>query len=138
MNATLTLHNDVSEVSMLGEWIEQQCESLDLPTSEVFQINLALEEAVVNVMDYAYPGQEGMPVRLNMQGDSHELIFRLEDEGIPFDPTTEAKEPDITLDADVRPIGGLGVFLVKQIMASVTYERRDDKNILTMIYRPLI
>ena len=134
MNETLTLHNDIGEVPKLGEWIEQKGEELSMPMSDIFQINLALEEAVVNVMNYAYPEQEGMPVRLNMQGDNTRLIFTLEDDGIPFNPTADAKSPDITLSAEERPIGGLGIFLVKKIMSNVRYERLDNHNILTMTY----
>jgi len=133
MKETLTLHNDISEVPQLGEWIEQKGEELDLPVSSVFQLNLALEEAVVNVMNYAYPGQEGMPVRLTIEGDNNSLVFTLEDDGVAFDPTA-ASEPDLTLDIDDRPIGGLGIFLVKQMMKDVVYERRGDTNVLTMTY----
>lgn len=133
MRKTLNLHNDVNEVPMLGEWMEVTGEQLGLPMSTVFQLNLALEEAFVNVVDYAYPGKNGMPVQLNMDGKGETLIFTLIDEGEPFDPTT-LEEPDTSLPAEERPIGGLGVFLVKQIMDEVRYERQGTRNILTMTY----
>ncbi len=133
MRKTLNLHNDVNEVPMLGEWMEVTGEQLGLPMAAVFQLNLALEEAFVNVVDYAYPGKNGMPVQLNMDGTGETLTFTLIDEGEPFDPTT-LDEPDTSLSAEERPIGGLGVFLVKQIMDEVRYERQGNRNILTMTY----
>ena len=133
MRKTLNLHNDVNEVPMLGEWMEVTGEQLGLPMAAVFQLNLALEEAFVNVVDYAYPGKNGMPVQLNMDGTGETLTFTLIDEGEPFDPTT-LDEPDTNLSAEERPVGGLGVFLVKQIMDEVRYERQGNRNILTMTY----
>lgn len=133
MRKTLNLHNDVNEVPMLGEWMEVTGEQLGLPMAAVFQLNLALEEAFVNVVDYAYPGKNGMPVQLNMDGTGETLTFTLIDEGEPFDPTA-LDEPDTSLSAEERPIGGLGVFLVKQIMDEVRYERIGNRNILTMTY----
>lgn len=136
MKAVLELHNDISEVSLLGEWIEQVGEEFQLPASCVFQLNLALEEAVVNVMNYAYPGQEGMPVLLTAEAkDDGTYEFVLEDEGVEFDPT-QSEEPDISLAAEDRPIGGLGIFLVMNIMKEVTYERRSERNVLRMSYKP--
>lgn len=133
MKETLILHNDVSEVQKLAEWVETTCETMELPMSAVFQINLALEEAVVNVMNYAYPGQEGMPVRLTAEKQDNVVIFTLEDDGVAFDPT-KADEPDITLAAEDRPIGGLGIFLVNQIMSEVVYNRVGETNMLKMVY----
>lgn len=133
MKETLNLHNDINEVAQLGEWVELIGEKLELAMPVVFQLNLALEEAVVNVMNYAYPGKEGMPVRLSVEDKEDHLVFVLEDEGVPFDPTsTEA--PDLTLSAEDRPIGGLGIFLVKNIMSDVSYEYCNGCNVLTMVY----
>lgn len=136
MEFTLNLHNDISEIPRLTEWIEMLGESMELPMPAVFQVNLALEEAVVNVMNYAYPGETGRPVTLSVDGDSKLMTFQLMDEGIAFDPTSH-EAPDLTLSAEERPIGGLGIFLVEELMKEVRYERSEDgKNILTMIYEP--
>ena len=128
----LILHNDVAEVPMLAAWVEQLGEEIGLDMPEVFQLNLALEEAVVNVMNYAYEG-EGL-IKLSVDSKGQEVIFKLEDEGREFDPT-QVEDPDITLSAEEREIGGLGIFLVQQFMESVDYCRKDGKNILTMIYK---
>ena len=122
----------MAEVPVLAAWVEQLGEELGLDMPEVFQLNLALEEAVVNVMNYAYEG-EGL-IKLSVTSDGQKVVFILEDEGKEFDPT-KVDDPDITLSAEEREIGGLGIFLVQQFMESVVYCRKDGKNILTMIYK---
>jgi sigma-B regulation protein RsbU (phosphoserine phosphatase) len=95
------------------------------------QMNLALEEAVVNVMNYAYPaGTEGK-IHIEAQVNDIRLKFVITDSGVPFDPTVKG-EADVTLSAEERPVGGLGIFLVRQIMDSINYERINDQNILTL------
>ncbi len=128
----LTLHNDVAEVPLLAEWVEQLGEELGLEMPEVFQLNLALEEAVVNVMNYAY--EDSGLIDLTAKVVDSEIVFVLEDSGKAFDPT-KVDDPDITLSAEDRDIGGLGIFLVQQLMSGVTYSREDGKNVLTMIYK---
>ena len=128
----LTLHNDVAEVPLLAEWVERLGEELGLEMPEVFQLNLALEEAVVNVMNYAY--EDSGLIDLSAKVVDSEIVFVLEDSGKAFDPT-KVDDPDITLSAEDRDIGGLGIFLVQQLMSGVTYSREDGKNVLTMIYK---
>lgn len=131
MTETLHLINDIQDVPKLGDWIEGLGEKWDLPLPQVFNLNLALEEAVVNVMNYAYPNEKGKSITITAHKDSESLYFVIEDEGIPFDPT-KAENPDITLDAEERPIGGLGIFLVQELMSRISYERKDNKNILSL------
>jgi len=95
-------------------------------------INLALEEAVSNVMLYAYPETKSGRVLVECVKAPGKLVFTISDSGIPFDPTQQA-EPDITLSAEERSIGGLGIHLVRQIMDEVRYERKEEKNILTLV-----
>ncbi|MCI6477165.1 MAG: ATP-binding protein [Bacteroidales bacterium] len=133
MKETLNLQNDVSEVKQLAEWIEDIGSRLKLHASVIFKLNLALEEAVVNVIDYAYPGRTGMPISLTAKDCGNKLVFTLTDNGIPFDPT-KADEPDVSLSVEDRPVGGLGIFLVKQIMSQITYSRKDGHNTLTMTF----
>lgn len=136
MKKELHLTNDVSQVVALGEWIERLGEELALNPADVFQLNLALEEAVVNVMNYAYPGQTDMPIVLSVSADegADGIVFRLTDNGVPFDPT-RAEMPDVTLPAEERNIGGLGIFLVEQLMNRVAYEREGESNVLTMEWK---
>lgn len=131
MKKTLHLINDVNEVTKMAEWIELLAEEAGLAPDKTFQLNLALEEAVVNVINYAYPGQEGMPVTLDCEILDDKLSFVLDDSGVPFDPTKN-EDPDITLSAEDRPIGGLGIMLVRQFMQDISYEYVDGHNRLSL------
>ena len=94
-------------------------------------LNLALEEAVTNVILYAYPdGADGL-VDVEAILKPHSLEFIITDSGVPFDPTT-APDVDITLPANERPLGGLGIYLVRQLMDELRYQRVNDKNVLSM------
>ena len=115
---TLTLSNDVQEVPQLSAFVDEQ-------------LNLAIEEAVVNVMTYAYPeGTKGY-VDISAHSDNSGLTFVISDSGKPFDPTTKG-DVDTTLPAEERSIGGLGIHLVKQLMDNIQYEYKDGHNVLTL------
>ena len=132
LTKSISLPNDVAKVPELAEFVDGVCEEagLDMPTT--MQLNLAVEEAVVNVMDYAYPaGTEG-DVLVDAKVDNGQLHIIITDKGTPFDPTTKA-DVDTTLSAEERNIGGLGIHLIRTIMDDVIYERVDDRNILTLI-----
>ena len=94
-------------------------------------INLAIEEAVVNVMNYAYPAGEQGEVSIKAVANKHNLKFIICDNGIPFDPTAQ-KDVDITLPSEEREIGGLGIHLVRTIMDSINYERVNGQNVFTL------
>ena len=94
------------------------------------QIEIAVEEIFINIARYAYPDGKGkVEIILNKNNDRFEMTFR--DSGIPYNPL-EKPDPDTTLSAAQRQIGGLGIFLVKKIMDDVTYEYRDGHNVLTI------
>lgn len=134
MKDTLHLTNDImTQVPLLGEWIESIGEKMSLAPDKVFQLNLALEEAVVNVMNYAYPEQDNMPITLTADDETGAIRIIIDDEGVAFDPT-QADEPDLTLPVEERPIGGLGIMLVKELSTSVAYQRKDNHNILTITF----
>ena len=131
LNETLTLTNDVREVAKLSSFQKSFYEKMNLETSLARQLRLAVEEAVVNVIEYAYPaGMEGS-VEVTMMSDSHRLKVVIDDSGVPFDPTAE-KKADITLSAEERRVGGLGIHLVRELMDSINYERVNGHNILTL------
>ena len=122
---SLVMRNDIQQIPTLAEWIEM----IGLPQELNMPINLALEDAVSNVMLYAYPGKSGQVLVECDKADK--LVFTITDSGVPFDPTQQ-EDPDVTQSAEERPIGGLGIFLVRQIMDTIHYERKDNKNILTL------
>ena len=131
MNQSITLPNDIAAVPQLTSFVDNVCSRLNIDGSTVMQMNLALEEAVVNVMNYAYPKGSKGDVDIRALCDGAQMKFVLIDSGTPFDPTKH-QTPDVQLSADERAIGGLGIFLVTQIMDNVSYERRNEKNILTL------
>jgi len=127
----LTLPNDINTIPQLNEFIDTVCEELEIDMALAMSLNLAMEEAVVNVMDYAYPeGTEG-EVDIEAIADEAQLHFTISDSGKPFDPTAK-EEVDTTLSAEERPIGGLGIHLIRQLMDNISYERKDGKNILRL------
>ena len=94
-------------------------------------LNLVLEEAVVNIINYAYPEGVDGTMEIDVSEKANVLTINLIDSGKAFDPTARA-EVDITAGVEERPIGGLGIHLIRTIMDHVEYERKDGKNILTM------
>ena len=131
MEKSIILTNDISEVSKLNEFVEEIGNEFSLTPDVVFNLNLVLEEAVVNVINYANPKEEHQSIYLSASLRKGSIVLILTDTGKEFDPTM-APDVDITLSADEREIGGLGIFLIRQIMNEVKYERIDGKNILTL------
>ena len=131
MEKSLILANDIAEISKLSAFIDEIGEEFSLTPDVVFNLNLVLEEAVVNVINYAYPKEEHQSIYLSAALHDDSIVFVLTDTGKEFDPT-QAPEADITLSAEERPIGGLGIFLIRQIMNEVKYQRIEGKNVLTL------
>ena len=131
MEKSIILANDLSEISRLNGFIEDIGNEFSLAPDVVFNLNLVLEEAVVNVINYAYPKEDHESIYLSAKMQDESIIFVLSDSGKEFDPTM-APEADVTLSAEDREIGGLGIFLIRQIMNEVKYERIEGKNVLTL------
>ena len=131
LSETLTLKNDPRQISLLSSFVKDVFGRLDIDPKQAKEIRLGVEEAVVNVIDYAYPaGTEG-EITIHVSSDGREMKFVISDAGIPFDPT-EIDKADTTLSVDERPVGGLGIHLVRQLMDSINYERMNGKNVLTL------
>ena len=131
MHKSLVLPNDIQEVPRLAAFVDEVCETVGFDEMTTMQMNLAIEEAVVNVMNYAYPPGSHGDVKIEAQSNDVRLKFTIIDSGTPFDPTVQA-DVDITLPAEERPIGGLGIHIVRQIMDSINYERVNGFNVLTL------
>ena len=112
------------------EFLESELEKHGCNMNISTSISIAIEELFVNVASYAYPNSSGS-VTLKLDFDDDFILFTLIDSGIPFDPVAK-QDPDITLSAEEREIGGLGIYMVKQTMDEMKYERKDNKNILYM------
>jgi serine/threonine-protein kinase RsbW len=129
---SLTLVNQLSEVSKISGFVEAFGVAEGLKPEAVFSLNLALDEVVTNVIRYAHDddGREHpIVVRLALERDV--LTAQVEDDGRAFNPL-EAPAPDLSANLDERPIGGLGIFLVRSVMNSVDYRREDGRNVLIM------
>jgi sigma-B regulation protein RsbU (phosphoserine phosphatase) len=131
MTKQLILHNDVQQIELLAEYIDSIADEAGINPSLAMSLNLALEEAVTNVIMYAYPEGTDGTVDIITEANDGLLTFIIKDSGKAFDPT-QKEDADVTLSAEERQIGGLGIFLVKQIMDTVNYQRIDGQNILTL------
>ena len=114
-------------------FVEQTLEGFECPMKIQTAICVAIEEVFVNVAHYAYPQSDGdMTLHIGFDEESRVITFRMTDKGIPFDPLKKP-DPDITLSAEDREIGGLGIFIAKKTMDSLSYSYENGENILTMI-----
>ena len=114
-------------------YVEEMLESYECSMKIQTAVCIAIEEVFVNVAHYAYSGGDGdVTLDIGFNEESREVTFRLADQGIPFDPLKKP-DPDITLSAEDREIGGLGIFITKKTMDTVTYAYENGENILTMI-----
>ena len=121
-----------SLTEVLG-FVEETLEGFACPMKIQTAICVAIEEVFVNVDHYAYPEGEGdMSLHIGFDGGSRAITFRMTDKGVPFDPLKKP-DPDITLSAEEREIGGLGIFIAKKTMDSISYAYENGENILTMI-----
>lgn len=127
----ISLHNNIRETPKIADFMDDIVGETGIDTGLASSLNLALEEAVVNVMNYAYPKDQVGNISIAAYANEELIEFVITDNGVPFDPTSTT-EPDVTAKLEDRSIGGLGIFLVTHIMDSVNYERVNDKNVLTL------
>ncbi len=113
-------------------FVDEHLEKADCPMKAKMQIGVAVEEIFVNIANYAYRPEKGKAkVRVEVSGDPVCVTITFVDHGVPYDPLAK-EDPDVTLSADEREIGGLGIFMTKSLMDDVTYEYKDGQNILTL------
>ncbi|MGN0308814.1 MAG: ATP-binding protein [Lachnospiraceae bacterium] len=126
----LTIEAAAENLEKVTAFVDEELGKLDCPIKIQAQINVAVDELFSNIAHYAYAPQTGPAVVLvEVKENPLEVVITFIDRGIPYDPL-KSEEPDVTLSAEDREVGGLGVFLVKKVMDDVTYEYRDGQNIL--------
>ena len=124
VNATL------ENIPAVTAWVDDQLESMDCPMKAQMQIDIAIDELFSNIARYAYNPEIGpATVRVEVEDDPLSVIITFLDHGVPYDPLAK-DDPDVTLSAEERDIGGLGIFMVKKTMDDIKYEYKDGQNIL--------
>lgn len=127
----IVLSNDIQKVPQLTAFVGEACKAAGYDAATTMRLKLAIEEAVVNVMKYAYPSDTRGDIYIEACTDDTQLQFTITDNGIPFDPTAK-EDVDTSLPLAERPIGGLGIHLVRQIMDIMNYEYVNRQNVLTL------
>ena len=127
-----TVQAEIQSIPGITAWVDEALEALDCPMKTQMQIDLAIDEMFANIASYAYPSGTGSAtVRLDFDEARREFSITFIDSGIPYNPL-EKEDPDVTLSAEEREIGGLGIFLVRKTMDAMEYARQDDHNVLTI------
>jgi anti-sigma regulatory factor (Ser/Thr protein kinase) len=125
------IENQIGELSSLAEKIDDLAEQWKLPQSLAMNINLVIEEAVSNIIFYAFNDNSKHEIGISISLENSRLTIKITDDGNPFNPLAQ-EQPDINLPAEERPVGGLGIFLIAQIMDEMNYARNKNENILTL------
>jgi len=127
----ITVAATVENIEAVTDVVNQQLEAVDCPMKALMQIDIAIDEVFSNIAHYAYTPETGnVTVRIEVEDNPQAAVITFIDSGVPYNPLTQT-EPDITLSADERPIGGLGIFMVKKTMDELSYEHKSGMNILT-------
>jgi serine/threonine-protein kinase RsbW len=128
--AALTITSDINEIPRVSELIESVMQGRGFPDEDILDTQLAVEEVVTNVIVHGY-GNAGGEILVTCRADGKAIEIRIEDHAAPFDPRS-LPEPDIHADIDEREIGGLGIFLTRQVMDDIQYRYENGKNILVL------
>ena len=128
----LTIAATVKNIEAVTDFVNEQLEALDCPVKAQMQIGIAIDELFGNIAQYAYNPDVGeATVRVEVQQEPLSVVITFIDGGVPYDPLTAA-EPDTTLPAEDRPLGGLGIFMVRKTMDEITYRYENGRNILSI------
>ena len=128
----LTIAATVENIETVTTFVNEQLESYDCPMKAQMQIDIAIDELFGNIAHYAYNPEIGqVTVRVEVVEAPLSVIITFIDNGVPYDPVAKAN-PDITLSAEEREIGGLGIYMVKKSMDEIVYEYKDGQNILSI------
>jgi serine/threonine-protein kinase RsbW len=128
---TISLRNALDELERVAGLVEAFCTARGVPAKTIFQLNLALDEVLTNVISYGYPEGGAHTITVHVGYEPERLVVAVEDSGRAFDPLT-VPAPDLSRALDERAVGGLGVHLVRSVMDELEYHRQDGKNLLIM------
>ena len=132
---SLCIASDLGELERLHEAVAELGEARNWPPDIVYQIDLVLEELIVNTVNYGYDDDERHEIEITLTADEDVITVEIIDDGHAFNPLEDTPEPDLDAEIEDRPIGGLGIHLVRVMMDEVHYQRKKNKNYLTLIKR---
>ena len=127
----LSLVNDLREIGAAAAKIDAFCEAQGISSQIAYAVNLSIDEILTNTISYGYDDDAEHRIDLTFRVDGETLAVVIVDDGRPFDSSTE-REPDVDASLEERALGGLGLFLVQQMMDDVAYRRTDDRNVITL------
>ena len=128
----LTIAATLDNIEVVTDFVNQQLEELACPMKAQMQINIAIDELFSNIAHYSYNPEIGQAtVRVEVMENPLAVSITFIDNGVPYDPLSKG-DPDLTLSAEERQIGGLGIYMVKKSMDEITYEYKDGQNILSI------
>ena len=128
----IKLEAKIENIPVAQDFLHEHTDKFECPFGVMIQLEIAIEEIFTNISLYAYGDEPGTAtVGIETTDDPPTVYITFTDSGVPYDPLKK-DDPDITLGADERPIGGLGIFMVKETMDDMKYEYKDGKNILTL------
>ena len=130
-HASIVLVNRRDEIGRLSQFVEQFGAAHRLVTDEVLDVNLVLDEIVINIISHAYNDEREHQISISLDLAGDRLTMRVEDDGRPFNPVT-APLPNLELPIEERPIGGLGIHIVRSLTSAIEHRRDQDRNILTL------
>lgn len=126
----LTMDAKLENIEKVTAFVNEQLEMLGCPKKAQMQIDIAIDELFGNIAHYAYHPETGpVTVRVEVQETPLSVVITFIDNGVPYNPLAK-EDPDISLSAEERQIGGLGIYMVKKIMDGISYEYKDGRNIL--------
>jgi len=129
---SFTIEATTTGLTQVLKFIDYELESLNCEIKVQYQIDVAVEEIYVNIVSYAYNGNKGnVTIEISSEVNPKSVTISFTDSGIPYNPL-EKEDPDITLSAEERSIGGLGIYMVKKSMDYVSYDYKDEKNIFSI------
>jgi len=125
------INNDIKELAKIASFIEVFGENNNLPMPVIFDINLSIDELVTNIISYGYKTNEPRFIEIFMDIIDNNIITKIIDDGIEFDPTKK-EDPSIDTPVEKKKIGGLGIYFVRKKMDNMLYKRENGKNILIL------
>lgn len=135
VNKDLAIKTRLADLEQVEETVEAFAEEMDWSSKFTNQVQLVLEELVVNVIHYGHdvPDHPDNEVHISMNANQNQLVLEIKDDGIAFDPLNDGPTVDTESNFDQRKVGGLGIHLVRKLTHSISYQREDDKNKLTIV-----